>query len=146
MPFGLINAPATFQRAMDILLSEVRWESVIVYLDDIIIFSRSFDEHVSHLRVVLAKLVESGATLKFGKCKFFRKAVDYLGHHLLPHKLQVLKKNVEAIEQSEAPKTKTQVRSFLGLCGVYRRFVPSYALIAKPLTALTKKVHQRALF
>ena len=139
MPFGLINAPATFQRAMDILLSEVRWESVIVYLDDIIIFSRSFDEHVSHLRVVLAKLVESGATLKFGKCKFFRKAVDYLGHHLLPHKLQVLKKNVEAIEQSEAPKTKTQVRSFLGLCGVYRRFVPSYALIAKPLTALTKK-------
>ena len=139
MPFGLINAPATFQRAMDILLSDVRWESVIVYLDDIIIFSKSFEEHVRHLRVVLQKLTDSGATLKFSKCKFFRQSVDYLGHHLLPHKLQVLKKNVEAIEKAEAPTTKTQVRSFLGLCGVYRRFVPGYATVAKPLTSLTKK-------
>ena len=97
MPFGLVNAPATFQRAMDIILSEVRWESVLVYLDDVIIFSRSFEEHVKHLDLVLQKLSEAGATLKFSKCKFFRQAVDYLGHRLLPHKLQVLKKNVDAI-------------------------------------------------
>jgi RNase H-like domain found in reverse transcriptase len=91
------------------------------------------------LRVVLQKLSDSGATLKFTKCKFFRQAVDYLGHHLLHHKLQVLKKNVDAIEKAMPPTTKTQVRSFLGLCGLYRRFVPGYAAVAKPLTALTKK-------
>jgi RNase H-like domain found in reverse transcriptase/Reverse transcriptase (RNA-dependent DNA polymerase) len=139
MPFGLVNAPATFQRAMDILLCEVRWEHVNVYLDDIIIFSKSFEEHMGHLRVVFQKLEISGATHKFSKCQFFRKSVDYLGHHLLPHKLQVLRRNVEAIERAMEPTTKTQVRSFLGLCGVYRRFVPGYAAVAKPLTALTKK-------
>ena len=145
MPFGLVNAPATFQRAMDIILSEVRWESVLVYLDDVIIFSRSFEEHVKHLDLVLQKLSEAGATLKFSKCKFFRQAVDYLGHRLLPHKLQVLKKNVDAISRAEPPTTKTQVRSFLGLCGVYRRFVPHFASIAKPLTVLTKRVRLSAL-
>jgi transposase InsO family protein len=139
MPFGLVNAPATFQRAMDIILSGVRWEFVIVYLDDIIIFSNSFEEHLKHIDLVLQKLSEAGATLKFPKCHFFRKAVDYLGHRLLPHKLQVLEKNVEAIAKAEPPTTKTQVRSFLGLCGVYRRFVPGYAALAKPLTMLTKK-------
>jgi transposase InsO family protein len=139
MPFGLVNAPATFQRAMDIILSEVRWDSVLVYLDDVIIFSRSFEEHVKHLGIVLQKMSEAGATLKFPKCKFFRQAVDYLGHRILPHKLQVLKRNVDAISRAEPPTTKTQVRSFLGLCGVYRRFVPNYASLAKPLTALTKK-------
>jgi hypothetical protein len=87
MPFGLLNAPATFQRAMDIILSEVRWESVIVYLDDVIVFSRTFEDHLKHLGVVLSKLGEAGATLKFAKCHLFRESVDYLGHRILPHKL-----------------------------------------------------------
>ena len=139
MPFGLLNAPATFQRAMDIILSEVRWESVIVYLDDIIIFSRTFEEHIRHLGIVLSKLSAAGATLKFSKCHFFRQTVDYLGHRILPHKLQVLAKNVDSLAKAEPPTSKTQIRSFLGLCGVYRRFVPNYASIARPLTALTKK-------
>ena len=139
MPFGLLNAPATFQRAMDIILSEVRWESVIVYLDDVIIFSRTFEDHVKHLEVVLNKLHEAGATLKFSKCHFFRRSVDYLGHKVLPHKLQVLEKNLQSIAKAETPSSKREVRSFLGLCGVYRRFVPNYATISKPLTSLTKK-------
>jgi Reverse transcriptase (RNA-dependent DNA polymerase) len=70
MPFGLLNAPATFQRAMDIILSEVRWESVIVYLDDIIIFSITFEDHIRHLSIVLSKLSAAGATLKFSECLF----------------------------------------------------------------------------
>jgi Reverse transcriptase (RNA-dependent DNA polymerase)/RNase H-like domain found in reverse transcriptase len=139
MPFGLVNAPATFQRSMDNILSEVRRESIIVYLDDVIIFSRNFEDHVRHLEVVLRKLGEAGATLKFSKCHFFRQSVDYLGHMNLPHKLQVQAKNVKSIAKAEPPSTKTQVRSFLGLCGVYRRFVPNYTAIANPLTALTRK-------
>jgi hypothetical protein len=139
MPFGLVNAPETFQRAMDIILSGVRWECVIVYLDEISIISNSFEEHVKHIFLVLQKLREAGAILKFAKCHFFRKSVEYLGHRLLPHKLQVLENNIEAIAKSEPPTTKTQVRSFLGLCGVYRRFVPGFAALEKPLTMLTKK-------
>jgi hypothetical protein len=139
MPFGLVNAPATFQKAMDNILADLRWESVIVYLDDVIIFSRSFEEHVRHLTLVLQKLSEAGATLKFSKCQFFRRSVDYLGHRILPHKLQVLAKYVESIAKAVEPTKKTQVRSFLGLCGIYHRFVPNYAAIAKPLTNLTKK-------
>ena len=78
--------PLLSKGAMDIILSEVRWESVIVYLDDVIIFSRTFEDHVKHLEVVLNKLHEAGATLKFSKCHFFRRSVDYLGHKVLPHK------------------------------------------------------------
>ena len=79
---------------MDILLSEVQWESVIVYLDDVIIFSRTFEDLVSHLEVVLRNLGEACATLMFSKCHFVRQSVDYLGHTILPHKLQVQYKNV----------------------------------------------------
>jgi Reverse transcriptase (RNA-dependent DNA polymerase) len=143
MPFDLLNAPATFQRAMDIILSEVRLESVIVYLDDIIIFSRTFEDHIRHLGIILNKLSAAAATLKFYKCHFFRNTVDYLGHRILTHKLQVLGKNVDSIEKAVHPSSKAQIRSFLGLCGVYRRFVPNYASIAKPLTALTKRGLQK---
>ena len=76
---------------------------MIVYLDDVIVFSRSFEEHVRHLEVVLSKLSDAGATLEFAKCHFFRRSVDYLGHKILPHKLQVLQKNVDAIAKAEAP-------------------------------------------
>jgi hypothetical protein len=129
MPLGLLNAAATFQRAIETILSEVRWESVIVYVDDVITFNRTFEEHLRHSEVVLSKLIEAGATLKFSKCHFFRSSVDYLGHRIIPQNLQVLQKNVDAIAKAEAPTSKTQVRSILGMCRVYRRFVLNYAKI-----------------
>ena len=134
LPFGLRNAPATFQRAMDILLSKVRWKYVLVYLDDIIIFSNGNDEHMKHLETVLGILREAGATLRLPKCELFKREVKYLGHIIRPGKLAIYGRNLEAITKALPPKNKTQLRSFLGMCNVYRRFVKGFTLIAHPLT------------
>ena len=134
LPFGLRNAPATFQRAMDIILSKVRWKYVLVYLDDIIVFSNGNDEHLRHLAVVLRILREAGATLRLAKCEFFKREVRYLGHVIRPGKLAIYGRNLEAISKALPPKNKTQLRSFLGMCNVYRRFVKGFTRIAHPLT------------
>ena len=139
MPFGLRNAPATFQRAMDIILSRVRWKYVLVYLDDIIIFSRDEETHLRHLESVMQILKEAGATLRLSKCEFFKRQVKYLGHIIRPGKLAIYGRNVEAITKALPPKTKTQVRSFLGMCNIYRRFVRGFTQIAHPLTQKTRK-------
>ena len=139
LPFGLRNAPATFQRAMDIILARVRWRFVLVYLDDIIIFSRGAEEHLSHLESVLKLLQEAGATLRIPKCHFFKEQVKYLGHILRPGKLAIYGRNLEAINKAMPPKNKTQVRSFLGMCNVYRRFVAGYTKIAHPLNQKVRK-------
>ena len=139
LPFGLRNAPATFQRAMDIILSGIRWKYCIVYLDDIILFSKTRDDHLKHLEEVFRLLKEAGATLRLQKCDFFKKEVKYLGHVIRPGRLGMLRKNVEAIEKADPPKTKTQMRSFLGMCNVYRRFIKGYARIAHPLSRRTSK-------
>lgn len=139
LPFGLRNAPATFQRAMDIILSSVKWRFCLVYLDDIIVFSSTKEEHLRHLRSVFQLLREAGATLRLQKCDFFKKKVKYLGHEILPGKLKILPKNLEAIARAKAPTTKTQVRSFLGMCNMYRRFIAGYAQIAFPLFQKTCK-------
>ena len=139
LPFGLRNAPATFQRAMDIILSKVRWKYVLVYLDDIIVFSDSDQKHLRHLENVLKMLREAGATLRLSKCDFFKREVKYLGHIVRPGKLAIYGKNLEAITKVLHPKNKTQMRSFLGMCNVYRRFVKGYTRIARPLTLKTCK-------
>ena len=139
LPFGLRNAPATFQRAMDIILSTVKWRFCLVYLDDIIVFSASREDHLKHLRTVFQLLREAGATLRLRKCDFFKKKVKYLGHEILPGKLKILQKNLDAIARAKPPTTKTQVRSFLGMCNVYRRFIAGYAQIAFPLFQKTRK-------
>ena len=139
MPFGLRNAPATFQRTVDIVLSGLTWKSCLVYLDDIIIYSKTMNAHVGHLDEVLTLLGTAGLSLKLAKCFFFKDTVDYLGHVIRPGKLAVAVKNTDSLRSALPPTTQTELRSFLGLCNVYRRFVPGFAKIAEPLNHLLKK-------
>ena len=138
MPFGLCNAPATFQRTLDILLAGVRFDYALVYLDDIIVYSSTFSEHLRHLDHVLSLLKSANVTLKLEKCRFASREVEYLGHLIKPGKLELKYSNVRALAGLSYPRTKTELRSFLGTCNVYRRFVRGFASIARPLTDLTK--------
>jgi len=137
LPFGLCNARTTFQRAMDMILAGVKWQICLVYLDDVIVFSGSPEEHLQHVEEVLTLLGNTGVTLKASKCHFFPEEVEYLGHVIRPGRVHVLEKNVRALRGLRYPENQTQMKSFLGMCGVYRRFVAHFAKIAKPLTALT---------
>ena len=139
MPFGLCNTPSTFQRTVDMLLSGYRSRTCLVYLDEIIVFSNTAEEHVDHVREVLTVLKEAGFSLKLKKCIFFAKFVDYLGHVIRPGRLEVATQNTEALKCFKEPTTQTELRSFLGLCNVYRRFVPNFARTAAPLNAFLKK-------
>jgi len=122
---------------MDMILAGVKWQICLVYLDDVIVFSGSPEEHLQHLDEVLTLLGKAGVTLKASKCHFFQEKVEYLGHAIRPGRVHVLEKNLRAFRGLRYPETQTQMKSFLGTCGVYRRFVAELAKIAKPLTALT---------
>ena len=137
MPFGLCNAPATFQRAMDVILAGVRFDFALVYLDDIIVYSSTFEAHVKQVEKVLQLLKKAKVTLKLKKCRFAVREVEYLGHLIKPGRLEIKEANVRCLRETPFPKTKTQLRSFLGTCNVYRRFVPRFAQIAAPLSELT---------
>jgi len=137
LPFGLCNAPATFQRAMDMILAGVKWQICLVYLDDVIVFSLSPEEHLQHLDEVLTRLEKAGVTLKAAKCHFFPEEVEYLGLVIRPGRVHVLEKNLRALRGLRYPETQTPMKSFLGMCAVYRRFVADFFKIAKPLRALT---------
>ena len=139
MPFGLKGAPATFQRALDTILSGVRWQICLVYLDDVIVLSRTHEEHADHLDTVLSLLRTAGISLKLKKCSFFRPKVHYLEHVISPGKLSVADTAADAFKTFTFPRTLTQVRSFLRACNFYRRFVKGYAMIARPRTDVTRK-------
>jgi len=121
IPFGLCNASAPFQRAIDMILSGVKWKNVLVYLDDLIIFSADAESHLSHLDTVLTLLGKHGVTLKAQNCHLFTNEVEYLGHVVRPGRLSVNEKNLKTIKKASFPQTLTQLRSFLGMCDVYRR-------------------------
>ena len=139
MPFGLTNAPASFQRALDMILTNYKWKTCLVYLDDIIVFSNSIEEHIRHVDEILDCLKRSGITLKIKKCKFFTKSVEYLGHIIRPGRLEIDHAHTASLKEALPPKNKSELRSFLGLCNVYRRFVHRFSHVSGPLNELLKK-------
>jgi len=139
MPFGLTNAPATFQRAMDEILEEFIDDFVVVYIDDIMIFSKSLEDHMEHLDKVLRRLQEHNLIIKLKKCKFLERDIEFLGHIVGNGGLRPDEKKIEKVQGIKEPTTVKEVRSFLGLCSYYRKFVENFSKIAKPLTSLVKK-------
>ena len=133
MLFGAINAPATFQRLMHDCLGDLNMNWCIVYLDDIIIFSDTKEEHLKRLEAVFQKLFAAGLKLKPSKCFFFREEIENLGHVVSGKGIATNPKKVEAVAKWPTPKTVYNVRSFLGFVGYYRRFIKDFSKIAKPI-------------
>jgi hypothetical protein len=115
-----------------VILSGVKWRTCLVYLDDVVIYSPDRETHLRHVDEALTLLREAGLSLKLAKCHFFKDTVDYLGHVIRPGRLGVAEKNTNALKRATLPRTQTELRSFLGLCNVYRRFVPRFAALAAP--------------
>ncbi|KAJ9546624.1 hypothetical protein OSB04_019167 [Centaurea solstitialis] len=139
MPFGLTNAPAAFMDLMNRVCRPMLDKSVIVFIDDILIYSKTKEEHVTHLREVLEVLRREGLYAKFSKCAFWLQEVQFLGHIVNREGIKVDPSKIEAVMSWEVPKTLSEIRSFLGLAGYYRRFIEGFSRIAVPLMRLTKK-------
>lgn len=139
MPFGLTNAPATFQRVMNQVLGELLWKGVVVYLDDIIIHSRTWEAHLGLLRNVLARLSVANLRVSPSKSDFGFHELLYLGHIVSGTTVKMNPEKVRAVAEQPAPRNLKGIRAFLGLTSYYRRFVPHYASIAQPLNLLLRK-------
>lgn len=141
MPFGLTNAPSTFQALMNEIFEDCLNDFVVVYLDDILVFSRNREEHAKHLQIVLKRLKKRGLKVKKSKCKFFQKQLKFLGYEVSEKGVAVDEDKVKAILDIEQPKNLKELRSFLGSTNYYRKFIKEYALIASPLTELLKQTN-----
>ena len=138
MPFGATNAPATFQRLMEDCLGDLNMNWCIVYLDDVIVFSKTPDEYLERLEAVFQKLSAAGFKLKPSKCTFFKTKITYLGHLITSEGVATDPKKVEAVLKWPRPQTIHDVRSFLGFVGYYRRFIKCFSALSRPLYDLTK--------
>ena len=136
MPFGLCNAPATFQRLMERCMGELNLDQCLIYLDDVIIFSTTFEEHLQRLEAVFTRLQDHNLKLKAKKCDFLKSEVTYLGHVVSEEGIKTDPEKTEAIKNWPVPKSVKDVRSFLGFAGYYRRFIKGFANIARPLNDL----------
>lgn len=139
MPFGLCNAPATFERFMDTVLRGLKWEICLCYLDDVIIFGRTFEEHNRRLNVVLTCLEKAALTLNSKKCHFGDRETIVLGHLVDKHGVRPDPHKVTAVSSFPQPRSLRELRSFLGLCSYFRRFVPNFADVAQPFTQMLNK-------
>ena len=139
MSMGLTNAPATLSRLMNSILQPFLRKFIVVYLDDLLIYSNSWEEHMQHLRAVLAKLREHKLYAKPSKCTFATPSVSFLGHKISGTTLSIEEEKVAAIKSWPVPKDSRGVRAFLGFCSYLRRFVEHYTQLARPLEVLTGK-------
>ena len=139
MPFGLANSPACFMRLMTSVLQGLMWEICLVYIDDIIVFSKDFSQHLDRLQQVFDRIRAANLKLKPKKCAFLRSEIKFLGHIISAQGLHPLPDKIKAIEQFPPPSTMKEVQAFLGLVGYYRKFIKGFAEIAGPLHKLTKK-------
>ena len=139
MPFGLTNAPSTFQRLMNYVLRTVLGHFALVYLDDIIIYSTSIDEHFEHIKAIFLLLYEAGLKLKLKKCQFLKASVNYLGHIISKDGIAPDPSKIEKIANYKVPLNSEELARFLGLAGYYRSFIKDFGIIAKPLSCQTKK-------
>lgn len=139
MAFGLTRAPNTLQGAMNTTLHPLLRKCVLVFFDDILIYSRTLEEHIVHLQQVLALLEKDGWLLKMSKCHFAKQEIAYLGHVISAKGISTDPSKIASIQAWARPQDVNQLRSFLGLTGYYRKFVQNYALLAHPLTDLPKK-------
>ena len=139
LPFGLCNAPATFSQLMDNILSRLSWEVCLYYLDDIIVFSKDWEEHLHRLRMVFLRLREANSRLGHQKCTLARTSMTFLGHLVSEEGLWPDPRLLESIREIQPPSSVAQVRSFLGLVGYYRRFIKGFSKIAALLNKLLEK-------
>lgn len=139
MPFGLKGAPATFQRLMMSILREENWEELLIYLDDVLIFSKSFEEHMVLLDKVFTKLRIANLKLQPSKCSFARSEVKYIGHVVSRSGVAPDDQKIRAVRDFPCPKSVSEVRRFVGMASWFRRFIKDFSTIAKPLTTLTEK-------
>lgn len=139
MPFGLKNAPSTFQRLMNSVLRKYINKICVVYMDDILIFSTSIEEHVESIRLIFDELTKANLKIQIDKCSFFRKETEYLGHILTDKGVSPNPSKVAQISKLQIPKTQKQIKCFLGMTGYYRKFIQNYSKIAYPMVRYLKK-------
>jgi hypothetical protein len=139
LPFGLSSACATFQRLMEKILSDLRFNTLLIYLDDILIYGKSFDETLERLTKYFNKIHETNLKLKPNKCELFQKSVNFLGHIVSENGISCDPDKLKSVREWPVPKDKKELKSFLGLVSYYRRLIPNFSTKAKPLSSLTSK-------
>ena len=138
VPFGLSNAPATFQRLMENCVGDMNMQSCLIYLDDIVVFSRTFDEHVQRLSMVFERLIDAGLKLSPEKCKLFQDKIKYLGHIVSADGISTDPEKIRCVQEWPVPQNIAQLQSFFGFVGYYRRFIKDFSKVSRPLYEMLK--------